>query len=87
MAVPIAAPSKENTNASETLVHFLVTNFLSRPDFIAYDHRYKNNISRLACRHLFKSLSVSWTIKSQKELDACKDDFDLFIFEGFEPNI
>ena len=77
--------SKESANASETLVHFLLTNFLSRPDFIAYDHRYKNNLSRLACRHIFQSLSVSWTIKSQKELDACKNDFDLFIFEGFEP--
>lgn len=79
--------SKDDTNPAETLVHFLVTNFLSKPDFIAYDHRYKNNISRLACRYIFRSLSVSWTIKSQKELDACKDDFDLFIFEKFEPKV
>ena len=69
----------------EGLVHFLITNFLFRPDFIAYDHRYKNNISRLLCRYLFRSLSISWTIRSQKEFDACKNDYDLCIFEGFQP--
>lgn len=72
-------------SVAEGLVHFLITNFLCRPDFIAYDHRHKNNISRLICRHLFKALSISWTIKSQEEFDACKDDYDLCIFEGFLP--
>ena len=59
------------------LVHYLLTNFLCRPDFISYDHKHKNN--------LYHSLSVAWTVKSQEDLDHCLDDFDLFIFEGFEP--
>lgn len=67
------------------LVHYLLCNFAGRPDFIAYDHRHKNNISRLLCRYLFGALSVAWTIKSQEELNACRKDFDLFIFEGFIP--
>ena len=67
------------------LVHYLLCNFIGRPDFIAYDHTHKNNISRRLCRSLFKSLSVAWTIRSQEELDACREDFDLFIFEGFMP--
>lgn len=67
------------------LVHYLLCNFAGRPDFIAYDHHHKNNISRLLCRYLFGALSVAWTIKSQEELDACRKDFDLFIFEGFIP--
>lgn len=69
----------------ETLVHYLLTNFICKPDFIAYNHRNKNNISRLLCRHFYRALSVAWTIKSQEELDAAKKDFDLFIFEGFMP--
>ncbi len=69
----------------ETLVHYLVTNFICKPDFIAYNHRSKNNISRLICRHVYRALSVAWTIRSQEELDAAKKDFDLFIFEGFMP--
>ena len=68
----------------QNAVHYLLTNFLCRPDFIAYDHRHKHNISRLACQ-LFRPLNVTWTIKSQAELDASRKDFDLFIFEGFIP--
>lgn len=68
------------------LVHYLITNVLCRPDFIAYDHRNKNNISRVLCRRLFGALSVAWTIKSQEELDRSRGDYDLFIFEGFLPD-
>jgi len=69
---------------TERLVHYLITNFLCRPDFIAYDHRHKHNLSRLVCQ-LFHPLNVAWTIKSQRELDLNQKNFDLFIFEGFVP--
>ena len=68
------------------LVHYLLTNVTARPDFIAYDHHSKGNISRVLCRRVFGALSVAWTLRSQQELDAAKDDFDLFIFEQFIPN-
>lgn len=68
----------------ESLVHYLLTNVICRPDFIAYDHLHKGNISRRMCQ-IFHPLNVTWTIKSQAQLDACKKDFDLFIFEGFIP--
>ena len=67
------------------LVHYLLLNFLAKPDFIAYDHLHKKNLSRLICKNLYKALSVAWTIKSQKQLDDSKDDFSLFIFEQFIP--
>ncbi|MBQ7785728.1 MAG: glycerophosphodiester phosphodiesterase [Clostridia bacterium] len=70
---------------AETLVHHLLTNVLCRPDFIAYDHRTKNVLSRIICKKLFGALSVAWTIRSQEELDAARADFDLFIFEQFIP--
>lgn len=66
------------------VVHHLLTNVLCRPDFIAYDHRFRENLSRRLCRKM-GALSVAWTVKSQKELEACRKDFDLFIFEGFIP--
>lgn len=69
----------------QCMVHYLLGNFMGRPDFIAYNHRHKNNISRLLCRHLFGALSVAWTVRSREALDACEKDFDLFIFEGFAP--
>ncbi|MBQ3090503.1 MAG: glycerophosphodiester phosphodiesterase [Oscillospiraceae bacterium] len=69
----------------EAMVHHLLTNFLSRPDFIAYDHQYEGNLSRRLCCRLFRALAVTWTIKSPQQLEKVKDKFRLFIFEGFRP--
>jgi len=70
---------------AQMLVHHLLTNVIARPDFIAYDHHSKGNLSRVLCRKVFRALSVAWTLKSQQEMDAAKEDFDLFIFEQFIP--
>jgi len=67
------------------LVHHLLTNFGTKPDFVAYSHLGVHVLERRICRSLYHNLSVAWTIRSQKELDAVKDQFDLFIFEGFHP--
>ena len=64
-----------------TLVTYLLTNVLTRPDFIAYDHRYVNNISRRVCKRL-GALSVTYTVKSVERYEEVKDDFDLFIFDS-----
>lgn len=69
----------------QALVHNLLLNCLGRPDFIAYDHRHKRAFSRVLCQKLFRPLAVAWTIRSPQELEACKDDFTLFIFEHFCP--
>lgn len=70
---------------SEFLVHHLLTNAICRPDFIAYNHNDRDNLSRRLCRSLFGALSVAWTIRSQEQLDASRNSFDLFIFERFIP--
>lgn len=66
------------------LEHMLL-NFATKPDFIAYNHKYYRTPSRQICRKLYRNLSVAWTIRSQKELEARKKDFDLFIFDSFIP--
>ena len=71
---------------TQWLVHYLLLNVLGRPDFIAYNHKYKHNISRVICRYLFRAISVAYTIKSPEELEKNKKSFDLFIFEGFIPS-
>ena len=63
------------------LLSFLVFNFLTRPDFIAYNCHHANNISRRVCRKL-GALSVTYTIKSIKDYEKVKDKFDLFIFDS-----
>jgi glycerophosphoryl diester phosphodiesterase len=65
---------------------FLIFNFLTRPDFVAYNHIYHNNISRKLCHGLYKNTAAAWTIRSQEELDRNRKFFDIFIFEGFIPS-
>ena len=62
----------------------LLMNFLTRPDFIAYDIRGAGNLPRRYCRAC-GTPAVAWTIRSQAELDASRKYFDTFIFENFLP--
>ena len=66
------------------LEHMLL-NFATKPDFIAYNHKYYWTLSRQICRKLYRGLAVAWTIRSQEELDARRKDYDLFIFDSFLP--
>lgn len=63
----------------------LLTNWLTAPDFIAYNCLFKEEPARRICRKLYKNLAVAWTVKSQDQLESLKKDFDLFIFESFIP--
>ena len=67
------------------LLTYLLFNFLTKPDFIAYNHKYSDNLSRRLCRNLFRCFSAAWTIKSEEELKKAGRDFDIFIFDSFVP--
>jgi len=79
------APEKEFHTPLHFMLSFLNFNFLTRPDFIAYNHMHSNNLSRMLCHGLFKKTAAAWTIRSQAELNRNKKHFDIFIFEGFIP--
>ncbi|WP_029321960.1 glycerophosphodiester phosphodiesterase family protein [Butyrivibrio sp. AE3004] len=68
------------------MLAFLIFNFLTKPDFVAYNHKYARNLSRTICHVLYKNTAAAWTIKSQEELDKNRKLFDIFIFEGFIPS-
>ena len=68
-------------------VQFLIPNFLSKPDFIAYNHMYEGNLSRRICRSLYRAKSAAWTIRSEKELEKAAGAFDVFIFDSFIPKL
>lgn len=75
----------ENKGLLYWILENLLMNGFTRPDFIAYNHKHKGNLSRLICRVVFHCKSVAWTVKSETELKECRDDFDLFIFDSFIP--
>ena len=72
------------------ILYFILTNLLlnilGRPDFIAFNHKYSDCISLRICRRLFGVLTAAWTIKSQEQLEANIDKFDIMIFDSFVPN-
>lgn len=76
---------EDDHGATYFIMRHLLTNFLTRPDFIAYDCRAMRAVSKNLCRSLFGCPSVAWTVKCQAQLDACRPYFDYFIFEGFSP--
>lgn len=75
----------EYRGAMYFLLQNLLFNFLAKPDFVAYDHKYPEMLSRRICRSLYHNTAAAWTIRSGGELEAARKNFDLFIFEGFVP--
>ena len=67
------------------LLQNLLLNWATKPDFVAYNHKYADNLSRRLCRKLYWNMAAAWTIKSQQELEAAKGEFDVFIFDSFIP--
>ena len=78
--------TKENLNFFKKIIlSSLLMNNHSRPDFIAYNFRHKDQISYKICRFIFKTKNFAWTVRSQSELNYVKKTFDVLIFDSFIP--
>ncbi len=66
-------------------VTYLLTNFMSRPDFIAYKHEDVDNLSFLICRRMLKAKTIGWTVRRIQDMEQKLNLFDLLIFEDFMP--
>ena len=79
---------KENEGLN-CLVRFLMSNlllnFFTKPDFIAYNHKYSDQTSYRLCRKLYQVENAAWTIKSQADLERARENFQIFIFDSFIP--
>ena len=75
----------ENRSIFYFFLTHLLLNFITKPDFIAYNHRFREEPGRRICRKLFRNPAVAWTVRSPQELREISDEFDVFIFEGFMP--
>ena len=63
----------------------LITNCLSRPDFIAADQRFLRGVSIKLCTQLFGARLFVWTVRKKEHFDINRENGDLSIFEGFDP--
>ena len=80
---------KSDGGSHPWLLRFIVTycleNFLTLPDFLAYNFRDRKNPSVFLCRKLWGVTGVSWTIRSREEFDLAVKEGWIPIFEGFLP--
>ena len=64
---------------------YLLTSFLTRPDFIAYRYDDRSNLSVWLSRKLWRLQGVAWTVRSPEDLKKAEEEGYLPIFEGFMP--
>lgn len=67
------------------VIRHLLSNFLTRPDFIAYNFRFYKETGRRLCHSFYRLPAAAWTIRSQEELEAMRGQFEVFIFDSFVP--
>lgn len=79
---------KEDNDSSvicNFLLQNLLFNFITKPDFIAFNHKTPKLLVLRLCRSLYKVPLLAWTIESSNELEKAYEFFDAYIFEGFMP--
>ena len=79
-------PAKLSKNgAAEWAAGLLAFDWLSRPDFVAYDWTGGASPQVRLARSM-GAMPVSWTVRSSDELAQCAPYFDRHIFEAFVPD-
>ena len=69
------------------LLQNMLLNFLSAPDFVAYDHTDATMPSLKLARGAFGTPTVAWTVRSKEEERAAKEaGFSSVIFEAYLPD-
>lgn len=63
----------------------MLTNLISRPDFIAYHYGTRKTLTNWLCRKLWRIKGVSWTLGTQEEYDTAVKEGWIPIFENFKP--
>jgi glycerophosphoryl diester phosphodiesterase len=67
------------------LLQNLTGNFATKPDFIAFNHKYADTLAFQINRKLFHIPAFAWTVKSEKDRKRALKDFDVMIFDSFIP--
>lgn len=67
------------------IMQHLLTNFITKPHFIAYNHAHTNMLSFILCKKIYGSVTFAWTIQSHEALMKSQKYFDYVIFDKFIP--
>ena len=64
-----------------------VTNFITKPDFIAYNVLHRDLLRFRLMRSKYHAVCAAWIVDSEEQLRQASRAFDIYIFEGFEPKV
>lgn len=64
---------------------YLLTTFLTRPDFIAYRYADRGNLSLRLMKKLYGVHEVNWTIQDREAMERVEKEGVTVIFENFIP--
>jgi glycerophosphoryl diester phosphodiesterase len=75
---------KGNRVINFMLTHMLL-NWMSRPDIIMCDGRYRDGLEKWVCKNVFRTPFIYWTVQKRELLAYNHRKGIRSIFEGFEP--
>ncbi len=86
---PSNKQKKSNSNLANPFVRFalthMLTNVISRPDFISIDGKLMREPAFLITTRVFRSKGFVWTVKTQKQYALCRKQGLYTIFENIKP--
>ncbi len=77
--------SRPHSRKLDLLLSNMLTNFISRPDFIAISKEQRKSLAFLICTKAFHAKGFVWTVSSRQEYEAFKKNGHSTIFEKFLP--
>ena len=82
----LAGYMRKNGDALKLFLDFglrnLLTNFLTKPHFIAYRVQDTHSPSMALCRKLYKPFELNWTCRKKEQTDIARKNGAIPIFEG-----
>lgn len=79
-----ATPKALRNGASGFLIGNLLSNFIARPQFIAYDKANKTLLARLISS---QCMQIAWTVRPENDIKAIEQINDAIIFEYYAPPV
>lgn len=70
---------------SQFAMTYLLSNFLTKPDFVAYHFPDHRQLSFRLCQKLWKVQAVAWTLRNAQALEEAENAGMIPIFENFTP--
>ncbi len=85
LACDVRRENKKFSVVGNFILKNLLTNFLTKPDFIAYCYEDRESFTFSLCRKLFKPTEFSWTLKDSETMKKAEEFGAGVIFDSFVP--